>query len=163
MKGSTCCFVDVSTTTTSENISLSDRIHSLEYKLDKPLSKLSYASAFQHVTPPCDKATSSAHTPYHISKNISLHPVHLTQRTHRTLKNANLHSGCRLTPSLRLDATTSTTKSSGRSGCNAYSQDATQMQHLFSGLNPDALLRVPPLHIPDLGHNLFRESIEIVY
>ena len=29
--------------------------------------------------------------------------------------------------------------------------------------NPDALQRVPPLHIPDLGHNLFKESIKIVY
>ena len=46
---------------------------------------------------------------------------------------------------------------------NTYSQDPTQTQHLFSGLNPDAPLRVPPLHIPDLGHNLFRESIKIVY
>ena len=62
-QNSTRCFVDVSTTTTSEDLSLSDRIHSLECKLDKLLSKPSYASAVQQASPPCGKATSSAHTP----------------------------------------------------------------------------------------------------
>ena len=50
-ENSTRHFVDVSTmTTTSENVSLSDRIPSLEYKLDKLLSKPSYASALQQVS-----------------------------------------------------------------------------------------------------------------
>lgn len=33
----------------------------------------------------------------------------------------------------------------------------------LSGRNPDAFLRVPPLHIPDLGHNIFKESIKNIY
>ena len=59
-ENSTRHIVDVSTTTTSDNVSLSDRIHSLEYKLDKLLSKPSYASALQQVSTPSGKARSSA-------------------------------------------------------------------------------------------------------
>ena len=66
-ENSTCHLVDVSTTTTSENVSLSDRIYSLEYKLDKLLSKPSYASALQQVSTPSGKATSSAQTPCQVS------------------------------------------------------------------------------------------------
>ena len=55
-ENSTVHFVDVSTmTTTSENVSLCDRIHSLEYKLNKLLSKPSYASALQQVSTSCVK------------------------------------------------------------------------------------------------------------
>ena len=40
-------------------------------------------------------------------------------------QNANLYSGCRVTPSLRLDTTTATTKMLELSRHNAYSQNAT--------------------------------------
>ena len=66
-KDATCRFFNISTITTRENISLRDQINSLEYKLDKLLSKPSYASALQQVSPPCDKATSSAHIRYCVS------------------------------------------------------------------------------------------------
>ena len=64
-QSSTCRFVDISSSTTSENLSLSDRIHSFVYKLDKLLSKPSYASALQQDSPSPSKATRLAHTPYH--------------------------------------------------------------------------------------------------
>ena len=66
-ENSTRHFVDVSTTTRSENVSLSDRIHSLEYKLDKLLSKPSSALALQQVSTPSGEATSSAQTPCQVS------------------------------------------------------------------------------------------------
>ena len=58
----TCCFVNVSTTTTIEDLSLSDRLYSLECKLDKLLSKPSYASVVPRASPPCRNATSLAYT-----------------------------------------------------------------------------------------------------
>ena len=65
-ENSTRCFVDRSTTTTNEHISLDDRIQSLESKLHRLLNKPSYASALQNqvpVTYPTQKAVNCDSVP----------------------------------------------------------------------------------------------------
>ena len=69
----TRCFVDRSTTTTYEHVSLDDRIQSLESKVDRLLNKPSYASALQNHVPvayPTQKAANCDSAP--ATRQISL-------------------------------------------------------------------------------------------